>query len=89
MKNILIFLALSLAWPLGALPNPASTYCIKNQGELEIRRSPNGNEYGICKFKTPLQQSECEEWAFFRGKCRKGDCAKWLLENNRSQCKAQ
>jgi putative hemolysin len=46
------------------IANPASTYCIKNNGSLEIRENENG-QYGICI----KNGKECDEWAFFRGEC--------------------
>ncbi|MFH1837902.1 MAG: DUF333 domain-containing protein [Candidatus Kuenenbacteria bacterium] len=51
---------------IGNMPNPASVYCVKQGGKLEIRKDKQENEYGICIFS---DGSECEEWAFFRGKC--------------------
>jgi putative hemolysin len=47
------------------LANPASVHCEKKGGTLEIRKGKKG-EYGVCKFPNGR---ECEEWAFFRGKC--------------------
>lgn len=47
------------------IANPASSYCINNGGELEIRTDVNGGQYGVCK-KNGL---ECEEWKFLRGEC--------------------
>ena len=50
--------------------NPASAYC-KDQGfKLEIRTAQNGSQYGVCKFK---DNSECEEWAYYRNECKPGD----------------
>lgn len=49
------------------IANPASTYCIEQNGTLEIRENENG-QYGVCVFET----FECEEWAFFRGECPEG-----------------
>jgi len=51
------------------LKNPASVYCGKHGGRLEMKKSPQG-EYGVCHFK---DGSECEEWKFFRGQCHKGE----------------
>ncbi|MCS7134480.1 MAG: DUF333 domain-containing protein [Candidatus Pacearchaeota archaeon] len=47
------------------LPNPASKYCIENNGTLEIRKKEHGY-YGVCIFP---DGSECEEWAFYRNEC--------------------
>lgn len=48
------------------MPNPASTYVHYLGYKLEIRKSPNGGEYGVCIFP---DSSECEEWSFYRGIC--------------------
>jgi putative hemolysin len=52
------------------LPNPASVYCLEQDGKLEIRKDKDENEYGVCVF---TDGSECEEWAFFRNECKKGE----------------
>jgi putative hemolysin len=51
------------------LPNPASRYCIEMGYVWEIRTNPDGNQYGICIFP---DGSECEEWAYYEGKCKPG-----------------
>jgi putative hemolysin len=51
------------------MANPASVYCIQQGGQLEIRTGPDGGQFGVCRFD---DGSECEEWAFFRGECKKG-----------------
>ncbi len=48
------------------LANPASVYCEEQGGKLEIRDMDKG-QIGICVF----DEGECEEWAYFRGKCEK------------------
>ena len=48
------------------IANPASTYCVEQGGASEIRTAQDGSQYGVCIFPNG---SECEEWAFFRGKC--------------------
>ena len=45
--------------------NPASTYCIEQGGELEIRTNPDGSQYSVCVFP----DFECDTWAFYRGEC--------------------
>lgn len=52
-----------------ALPNPASQFCEANGGTLEIRTSADGAQTGICIFP---DNTECEEWAYFRGECQPG-----------------
>lgn len=51
------------------LPNPASVHCEEKGGTLEIETGPNG-QYGLCRFP---DGSHCEEWAFFRGQCKRGE----------------
>lgn len=51
------------------LPNPASVHCEEKGGTLEIDTGPNG-QYGVCRFS---DGSHCEEWAFFRGECQRGE----------------
>lgn len=48
------------------LANPASVYCEKQGGKLEIRTGADGGQTGFCKLP---DGSECEEWAYFRGEC--------------------
>ena len=50
------------------LPNPASVFCEEQGGLLEIRTNPDGSQIGYCIFP---DESECEEWAFYRGECQK------------------
>lgn len=51
--------------PPAGLANPASVNCVKNVGgTLEIRKDPQGNEYGVCHLP---DGGECEEWALYRG----------------------
>lgn len=54
------------------MPNPASKNCLDKGGRLETLRETAG-ELGICKFN---DGTECEEWQFFRGECRKGQSVK-------------
>jgi len=49
------------------MSNPATVYCIEQDGQWEIRTDADGGEYGMCIFQ---DGSECEEWAFFRGECK-------------------
>lgn len=53
-------------------PNPASKNCLDKGGKLETLRETAG-ELGICKFN---DGTECEEWQFFRGECKKGQTTK-------------
>ncbi|MCD6291411.1 MAG: DUF333 domain-containing protein [Anaerolineae bacterium] len=51
------------------MANPASKYCEEHDGKLEIRKDAQGNEYSVC---VSPDNSECEEWAFYRGECQPG-----------------
>jgi putative hemolysin len=55
--------------PLAGIANPASVYCVNQGYQNEIRKDEAGNEFGVCIFP---DNSECEEWAFFRGECLPG-----------------
>ena len=48
------------------MPNPASKHCTDEGGKLEIREETDG-AVGYCIFP---DGSECEEWEFYRGKCK-------------------
>ncbi|NTV23255.1 MAG: DUF333 domain-containing protein [Nanoarchaeota archaeon] len=50
--------------PVG-MANPASVYCVKRGGSLEIIDEPEG-QVGYC---TLPDGTVCEEWAYFRGEC--------------------
>lgn len=50
--------------------NPAARFCLENGGNLDIRSDREGNQKGFCIFE---DGSECEEWSFFRGECKKGE----------------
>lgn len=52
------------------IANPASAYCEEQGDKLEIRTAQDGSQYGVCMFK---DESECEEWAYYRGECKPGD----------------
>lgn len=48
------------------LVNPASVYCIEQGYRRETREDENGGQYGVCISRN---NTECEEWAFYRGDC--------------------
>lgn len=50
--------------------NPASAYREEQGFKLEIRNAQDGGQYGVCVFK---DDSECEEWAYYRDECKPGD----------------
>jgi putative hemolysin len=75
MKWIIVFIMLvSLAIvgcqssnqpPNTGIANPASVYCEKQGGTLEIVTEEAGQR-GICTLEDGTQ---CDEWAYFRGEC--------------------
>jgi putative hemolysin len=54
---------------LTGMANPASAYCIEQSGTVQIVKDNTGNEAGVCLFP---DGSECDEWAFYRKECQKG-----------------
>ena len=34
--------------PMTGMPNPASEFCVKQGGKLEIKKDKDGGEYGMC-----------------------------------------
>lgn len=53
--------------PVTPVTNPAATFCVNKGYRHEIRTDPvTGDQIGYCVFP---DESECEEWAFFRGRC--------------------
>ncbi len=71
---LMLFVACSPAQtsptPQANMPNPASVYCEKNGGKLELRTDAAGAVSGVCVFS---DKSECEEWAYFRSECKPGN----------------
>ena len=51
------------------MANPAAVNCLNKGGKSVIRDDPAGGSYGVCVFP---DQSECDEWSFFRGTCQPG-----------------
>lgn len=45
------------------MANPASVYCVEQDGESLTKQNKDGSEYGICKFK---DGKEVDEWEFYR-----------------------
>lgn len=82
MKLIILFgITCGASLGLLAMPNPASVYCGQNGGYVDIHTASDGSEYGICSFMEEdpsavggSRNSQCEEWSFLRGTCKKGDC---------------
>ncbi|MFA5187926.1 MAG: Gmad2 immunoglobulin-like domain-containing protein [Patescibacteria group bacterium] len=55
-----------------AIANPAAVKCVTDGGTTEAYATAGG-EAAICIFK---DNSICEEWAYFRGECKVGQCQK-------------
>jgi hypothetical protein len=54
------------------LANPASVYCLKQGGTLDIMAGWDSGQMGICTFPDGKM---CEEWAMMRGDCPVGGVA--------------
>jgi putative hemolysin len=52
------------------IANPASAYCEEQGFKMETRTAQDGSQYGVCMFE---DDTECEEWAYYRGECKLGD----------------
>lgn len=51
------------AEPIIGMANPASVFCIKQGGRLEIKRNADGSEYGVCHLPNG---TVVDEWDYFR-----------------------
>ena len=49
--------------PAVGIANPASEFCVKQGGKLEMKKDKDGGEYGVCHLP---DGSVVEEWAYFR-----------------------
>ncbi len=58
--------------PQPNMANPASVFCEKKGGQVEIRTAADGSQQGFCKLP---DGTECDEWAFYRGECGAGQPA--------------
>lgn len=67
---------------ISQMANPASTYCVENGGKSEIRTAVDGSQAGYCKFS---DGSECEEWAYFRGECKKENLNESIIDTSNWQ----
>ena len=54
------------------LPNPASVKCEDDGYKTEIRTLDDGSQYSVCVF----EDSECDEWQYFREECKPKQCSK-------------
>ena len=57
------------ATPQAGLANPASVFCGEKGGKVNITTDASGGQIGVCVFP---DGSQCEEWAFYQGKCAPG-----------------
>jgi putative hemolysin len=51
---------------LAGMPDPSAVYCKRLGYNLKVITDDEGGQYGVCIFP---ENSECEAWAFYRGKC--------------------
>ena len=49
--------------PAIGMANPASEFCVKQGGKLEMKTDKDGGEYALCRLP---DGSVVEEWAYFR-----------------------
>lgn len=49
--------------PTVGIANPASQFCVKQGGKVEIRQKADGSQYGMCHFP---DGRVVEEWENFR-----------------------
>lgn len=68
---LILFLSGCISFGNEQVANPASVYCVENNGTLEIVTDEDGGQIGICKFSNGV---ECEEWAFYNGNCSSKLC---------------
>lgn len=54
------------AEPTVGLINPASVFCVEQDGKLSLESRPDGAQFGVCYF---MDNRQCEEWALLRGDC--------------------
>lgn len=49
--------------PAVGIANPASEFCVKQGGKLEMKKDKDGGEYALCHLP---DGTVVEEWAYFR-----------------------
>jgi len=52
--------------PTPGIPNPAAVACLQDDHGYEIRKNPDGSEYGVCIL---ADGTVCDEWQYLRGEC--------------------
>lgn len=55
-----------------SIANPASEFCIRQGGKVEIETDASGGQLGVCVLPTG---QKCEEWAYYRGECPAKNCS--------------
>ncbi len=51
-----------------ALSNPATVYCLSQEGQFYMKKTMNGMTEGYCVLPNGM---ECEVWAMYKGECGK------------------
>jgi uncharacterized protein len=64
---------LSYSQSSSMIANPASVKCLSDGGQEKIVSNALG-QAGLCMFN---DGSVCDEWAYYRGECNKGDCKRF------------
>lgn len=49
--------------PMVGMSNPASEFCVKQGGKLEVKKDKDGGEYALCHLP---DGTVVEEWEYFR-----------------------
>lgn len=49
--------------PAVGMANPASVFCVEQNGRLEMQKDQDGGEYALCHLP---DGTVVEEWAYFR-----------------------
>ena len=62
-------------WAVAKIANPASTYCVEQGWEIEIKEDSTWAQYGVCKLK---DGTEVEEWEYFRAN-HKDEASTWAV----------
>jgi putative hemolysin len=62
---LLILLVACTSKPV-QIANPASEFCVKQNGTSQIVTAADGSQSGVCTLK---DGTKCDEWAYFRGEC--------------------
>jgi putative hemolysin len=58
--------ASSVTTPTPDMPDPAGAFCLNMNNRLDMRKNPDGSEYGLCILP---DSTECDAWDYYRGLC--------------------